>query len=137
MQSYHPSFFESKQDLPLAEVDPTQTTVINTIFDIICLSVDLSGLRNESNLTAANMKEISSEATAALENAALKLEKSVDAANLSIVVEGETLLPKQGSFVASEVQKTCSEGQVVKNNLCGKYNQLSFTISCIAFLNKP
>ena len=56
------------------------------------------------------MKDIISEATAALENAALKLEKLVDAGNLSIVVEGETLLPKLGSFVTSEVQKTCSKG---------------------------
>ena len=83
------------------------------------------------------MKDISSEATAALENAALKLEKSVDAGNLSVVVEGETLVPKQGSFVASEVQKTCSKGQVVKNNLCGKHHhEFSFPISCIAFVNK-
>ena len=66
------------------------------------------------------MKDISSEATAALENAALKLEKSVDAGNISIFVEGEALLPKVGSFVTSEVQKICSEGQVFKNKLCGK-----------------
>ena len=66
------------------------------------------------------MKDIISEATAALENAALKLEKLVDAGNLSIVVEGETLLPKLGSFVTPEVQKTCSKGQAGKNNLCGK-----------------
>ncbi|XP_020610476.1 sushi, von Willebrand factor type A, EGF and pentraxin domain-containing protein 1-like isoform X1 [Orbicella faveolata] len=84
-------------------------------FDIV---VELSGLRNDSNLTSANMKDISSEATAALENAALKLEKSVDAGNLSVFVEGETLVPKVGSFVTSEVQKTCSEGQVIKNKLC-------------------
>ena len=106
----------------MTEIDPTQTIVKNIIFDIICLSVELSGLRNDSNLTSANMKDISSEATAALENAALKLEKSVDAGKLSVVVEGQTLLPKLGSFVASEVQKTCSEGQAVKNNLCGKYH---------------
>lgn len=66
------------------------------------------------------MKDISSVTKAALENAALKLEKSVDAGNLSVYVEGETLLPKAGSFVTSEVQKTCSEGQVIKNSLCGK-----------------
>ena len=95
---------------------------MNTIFDIVCLSVELSGLRNDINLTSANMKDISSEATAALENAALKLKKSVDAGNLSVVVEGETLLPKLGSFVTSEIKKTCSEGQAVKNNLCGEYH---------------
>ena len=67
------------------------------------------------------MKDISSEATKALEDAALKLEKSVEAGNLSVFVEGETLLPKVGSFVTSEVQKTCSKGQVIRNNLCGKY----------------
>ena len=81
----------------------------------------MSGLRSDSNLTTENMKDISSEATTALENAALKLEKSVDAGNLTVFVEGETLLPKPGSFVTSKVRKTCSEGQAVKNNLCGKY----------------
>ena len=105
----------------MTEIDPTQTIVIITVCDFVCLSVELSGLRNDSNLTTANMKDISSEATAALENAALKLEKSVDEGNLTVFVEGETLLPKLGSFVTSEVQKTCSEGQAVKNNLCGKY----------------
>ena len=68
------------------------------------------------------MKDISSEATVALENAALKLEKSVDAGNLTVFVEGETLLSKVGSFLTSEVQKICSAGQVVKNKLCGKYH---------------
>ena len=82
----------------------------------------MSGLRSDSNLTTENMKDISSEATTALENAALKLEKSVDAGNLTVFVEGETLLPKVGSFVTSEVQKICSAGQVVKNKLCGKYH---------------
>ena len=105
----------------MTEIDPTQTIVIITVCDFVCLSVELSGLRNDSNLTTANMKDISSEATAALENAALKLEKSVDAGNLTVFVEGETISPKLGSFVTSEVQKTCSEGQAVKNNLCGKY----------------
>jgi len=106
----------------LTEIDATKTIVINNIFAFVCLSVELSGLRNDSNLTSSNMKDISSEATSALENAALKLEKSVDAGNLSVFVEGETLVPKVGSFVTSEVQKTCSEGQVIKNKLCGKYH---------------
>jgi len=106
----------------VVEIKATQAIVIIIIFDFVCLSVELSGLRNDSNLTSANMKDISSEATAALENAALKLEKSVDAGNLSVFVEGETLVPKVGSFVTSEVQKTCSEGQVIKNKLCGKYH---------------
>ena len=86
-------------------------------------SVDLSNLRNNSYLTSANMTDISSAATAALENAALKLEKSVDAGNLTVYVQGETLLPKAGSFVTSEVQKTCSAGQVVKDDWCGTYPQ--------------
>ena len=83
--------------------------------------MDLSNLRNNSNLTSANMTDISSDAKAALENAALKLEKSVDTGNLTVNIQGETLTPKAGSFVTSEVQKTCGEGQVIKNNLCGKY----------------
>ena len=113
------------------EIEATQVIVIINTSDFVCLSVDLSGLRNDSNFTTANMKDISSEATAALENAALKLEKSVDAGNLSIFVEGETLLPKVGSFVTSEVQETCSEGQVFKNKLCGKCHQVSFSITCL------
>lgn len=67
------------------------------------------------------MTDISFDAKAALENAAIKLEKSVDAGNLTVDVQGETLTPKAGSFVTYEVQKTCSEGQVIKNDLCGKY----------------
>ena len=109
----------------MEEIDATQTIVINTTFAVVYLAVELSDLRNDSNLTSSNMKDISSEATSALENAALKLEKSVDAGNLSVVVEGETLLPKLGSFVTFEVQKTCSEGQGIKNSLCSKYHYLS------------
>ena len=78
------------------------------------------------------MKDISSEATAALENAARKLEKSVDAGNLTVFIEGETLLPKVGSFVTSEVQKVCSTGQVIKNKLCGKHHELSFVMEMVA-----
>jgi len=83
------------------------------------------------------MEDISSEATAALENAALKLEKSVDAGNLTMFVEGESLVPKVGSFVTSEVQKTCSEGQVIQSKLCGKYRSLSYSITHMAFFNNP
>ena len=83
--------------------------------------MDLSSLRNNSNLTSANMTDISSDAKAALDNAALKLEKSIDAGNFTVYVQGETLLPKEGSFVTSEVQKTCSVGQIVKDDLCGTY----------------
>lgn len=124
MKSFHPSFLESKQEkeFSLGGNWSYLNYSYKYIFDIVCLSVDLSGLKKDGNLTSANMKDISSEATVALENAALKLKRSVEAGNLSVVVEGETLLPKPGSFVTSEIRKTCSEGQAVKNNLCGKYH---------------
>jgi len=83
------------------------------------------------------MKDISSETTAALESVALKLEKSVDAGNMGIFVDGETLEPKAGSFVTSQVQKTCNKGQVMKSKLCGKYRSLSYSITHMAFLNNP
>ena len=111
---------------------------LKTISDFVYFSVELSDLRNDGNLTSANMKDISSEATAALESVALKLEKSVDAGNLGIFVDGESLVPKVGSFVTSEVQKTCSEGQVMKSKLCGKYRSLSYSISHMAIsINNP
>ena len=52
-----------------------------------------------------------------------EIKKSVENETLTLTVNGETLLPNNQSFKESGPQKICSNGQIVKGDVCGKYNR--------------